>query len=158
MILAPYMEQCTILAPYMEQCINIMHYKVQQFATALQQSFHEYSLFKSITIKGVVMFRQCLPQHHRKIYEYSLGVMMCAKASREAVNENCTSPEAHHRHMHKLFCGNLVARVTRKTGKHLMTGKRRKNAGKHQIFCRKTLKKSSFIVLWYRYDVCNHIF
>ena len=55
------------------------------------------------------MFRQCLPQHHRKIYEYSLGVMMCAKASREAVNGKYTSTEAHHRHiMYKLFCGNLI--------------------------------------------------
>ena len=44
--------------------------------------------------------------------------------------------------------------VTRKTGKHLMTRKRRKTPK----FCRKTLKKSSFIVLWYKYDVCNHIF
>ena len=33
--------------------------------------------------------------------------------------------------------------VTRKTGKHLMTGKRRKTPK----FCRKSLKKSSFIVL-----------
>ena len=56
------------------------------------------------------MFRQCLPQHRRKIYEYSLGVMMCANASRKAVNGKCTSPEAHHRYiMHKLFSGNLIA-------------------------------------------------
>ena len=102
-------------APYMEQCINIMPYIrcssiPEKFAAALQQSFHEYSLFKSITIKGVVMFQQCLPQYLRKIYEYSLGVMMCAKASREAVNGKCTSPEAHLRHiMHKLFCSNLIA-------------------------------------------------
>ena len=55
------------------------------------------------------MFRQCLPQHHRKIYEYSLGVMMCAKASRNAVTGKCTSSEAHHRHiMHKLFYRNLI--------------------------------------------------
>ena len=101
-------------SPKTEQCINIMPYKMQQyskkFPAALQQSFHEYSLFKTITIKGVVMFRQCLPQHHRKIYKYLLGVMMCAKASRKAVNGKCASPEASHRHiMHKLFCGNLVA-------------------------------------------------
>ena len=58
----------------------------------------------------MVIFRQCLPQHHSKQYEYSLGVMMYAKASREAINGKCTSPEAHHRHiMHKLFCGNLIA-------------------------------------------------
>ena len=55
------------------------------------------------------MFRQCLLQHHRKIYEYSLGVM-CAKASHKAVNGKCISPKAHHRHiMHQLFCGNLIA-------------------------------------------------
>ena len=56
------------------------------------------------------MFRQCLPQHHRKIYEYSLCVMMCAEALRKAMNGKCTSPEAHHRNiMHKLFCINLIA-------------------------------------------------
>ena len=80
------------------------------FDAALQQSFQEYSLFKSITIKGAAMFRQCLPQHHCKINEYSLGVMMCAKASPKAVNGKCTSPEAHHRHiMHKLLCSNFIS-------------------------------------------------
>ena len=53
-----------------------------------------------------------LPQLHQKVsyYEYPLGVMMCAKTSRKAVNGKCTSPEAHHRHiMHKLFYSDLIA-------------------------------------------------
>ena len=104
------MEQCVNRAVHQYLCLIRCSSIPEKFDAALQQSFHEDSLFKSITIKGVVMFWQCLPQHHHKIYEYSLGVMMCAKASRKAVNGKYTSPEAHHRHiMHKLFGGNLIA-------------------------------------------------
>ena len=44
--------------------------------------------------------------------------------------------------------------VTRKTGKHLMTGKRRKMPENTKIL-QENAEKSSFIVLWYKYDVCT---
>ena len=44
--------------------------------------------------------------------------------------------------------------VTRKTGKHLMTGKRRKTPENTKILQENT-KRSSFIVLRYKYDVCT---
>ena len=47
-----------------------------------------------------------------------------------------------------------IESVTRKTGKHLMTGKRRKTLENTKILQENT-EKSSFIVLWYTYDVCT---
>ena len=47
---------------------------------------------------------------------------------------------------------NELKTVTRKTGKHLMTGKRRKTPENTKILQENT-KKKSFIVLWYTYDV-----
>ena len=43
--------------------------------------------------------------------------------------------------------------VTRKTGKHLMTGKRRKTPENTKILQENT--KKVHIVLWYTYDVCT---
>ena len=56
-----------------------------------------------------------------------------------------------------LHCGDLLRGVTRKTGKHLMTGKRRKmpkNAGKHLKSAGKHYKKLVFVLF---YNINNYL-